>query len=80
MGRGRNAILHSELTEAFFFFFLATQFGMGDLSSPTRDQTCAPAVEVQSLNHWIPREVPPHTHFFFFPLFLTAAKQWVITY
>ena len=49
----------------FFFFFLATQFGMGDLSSPTRDRTYAPAVEVQSLNHWIPSEVTPHTLFFF---------------
>ena len=32
---------------------------MQDLSSLTKDQTCAPAVETQSLNHWTAREVPP---------------------
>ena len=32
--------------------------GMWDLSSLTRNQTYAPAVEVQSLNHWTTREVP----------------------
>ena len=33
--------------------------GMWDLSSPTRDRTCAPpAVEVWSPNHWTTREVP----------------------
>ena len=47
----------------FFFFinFLATPHGMRDLSSPTRDRTCAPAEEVleaQGLNHWTTREVP----------------------
>ena len=26
-------------------------------TSPTRDGTCAPAVEAQSLNHWTTREV-----------------------
>ena len=31
---------------------------MGDFGSPTRDRTCAPAVEVQSPNHWTSREVP----------------------
>ena len=29
-----------------------------NLSSPTRDQTMLPAVEAQSLNHWMAREVP----------------------
>ena len=37
--------------------FLATQHGMGGLSSLTRDQTCSPALQVQSLNHWATREV-----------------------
>ena len=31
---------------------------MRDLSSLTRDRTCAPAVEAQSSNHWTAREVP----------------------
>ena len=31
---------------------------MWDLSSPTRDQTHAPCIEVWSLNHWTTREVP----------------------
>ena len=31
--------------------------GMRDLTSPTRDQACAPAVEVLSLNQWTIREV-----------------------
>ena len=31
---------------------------MWDLSSPGRDLTCAPAVEVWILNYWIPRKVP----------------------
>ena len=39
-------------------FFLPMPCGMQDFSSPTRDQTCAPAVEIQSVNYWITREVP----------------------
>ena len=31
---------------------------MWDISSPTKDRTLAPEVEVWSLNHWITREVP----------------------
>ena len=31
---------------------------MWDLSPLTRDRTCAPALEAQSLNHWTTREVP----------------------
>ena len=30
---------------------------MWDLSSPTRDQTLTPALEVQSVNHWTTRQV-----------------------
>ena len=43
------------------FFFWSFSFGCScniqDLSSLTRDQTHAPAVEVQSLNHWAARKV-----------------------
>ena len=38
--------------------FFAAPHGMWDLSSLTRDQTHAPKVEAQSLNHWTTREVP----------------------
>ena len=41
-----------------FFYFLAMLRGMWDLSSPTRDRTCALALEAWSLNHWTAREVP----------------------
>ena len=42
----------------FYFNFLAVPCHMWDLSFPTRDQTCAPGVEAQSLNHWTTKEVP----------------------
>ena len=32
--------------------------GMGDLSSPTRDQIHIPCIARQTLNHWTSREVP----------------------
>ena len=41
-----------------FTYILATSCGLWDLSSSTTDQTHAPAVGTQSLNHWTPREVP----------------------
>ena len=40
-----------------FCFGHATWHGMWDLSSLARDQTWAPVVEAQSLNHWTSREV-----------------------
>ena len=40
------------------FFFFGVLHSMQDLSSLTKDQTCAPAVETQSLNHGTAREVP----------------------
>ena len=40
------------------FFFFAVLQGLRDLSSLTRDQTCAPAVEAQSPHHWTAREYP----------------------
>ena len=41
---GRRPVLPDLLLLFLFFFFnfLATQYGMPDLSSPTRDQVCAP--------------------------------------
>ena len=41
-----------------YFLFLAVQCGMSDLSSLNRDQTCAPAVEAWSPNHWEARGFP----------------------
>ena len=40
----------------FFFFFCHT--ACGNLSSPTRDQTQAKAVNTPSPKHWPPRELP----------------------
>ena len=40
----------------YVYIFKATLCGMGDLSSPTGDQTHAPYIG--SLNHWTTREVP----------------------
>ena len=39
------------------FFFWTMLCSMQDLSSLTRDQTQAPAVEAWSRNHWMAREV-----------------------
>ena len=44
--------------QSFFFPVLATPCGLQYCSSPTKDWTCAPAVAVQSPNHWTAREVP----------------------
>ena len=43
--------------------FLATPHSMEDLSSPTRDQTHAPAVGAWSPNHWTTGEVPKISRF-----------------
>ena len=39
--------------------FLTDPQCLPDLTSPTRDRTCVPAVEAQSPNHWTTREAPP---------------------
>ena len=39
-------------------FFLATPWGLWDLSSLTRDLTWIPSNEIAKLNHWISKEVP----------------------
>lgn len=41
-----------------FFFFLAVLYGLQDLSSCTRDQTCDPAVKTHSPNHFTARAFP----------------------
>ena len=48
---------------------------MWELSSPTRDGTRAPALAMQSLNHWFAREVPLGVFFFF--LILSRIKHSV---
>ena len=47
----------------FIYLFSFWPCSMWDPSSPTRDQTRAPAVEAQSLNYWTAREVPHPTFF-----------------
>ena len=41
-----------------YFIFLAMPQSIQDLSSVYRRETCAPAVGVQSPEHWTPREDP----------------------
>ena len=48
----------AELRDISFFLFLVTSHGMWDLSSPTRDQTCALDNRSAGFNHWTTREVP----------------------
>ena len=43
----------------FFVCFLLFNCSMWDFGSPTRDWTRAHCIEVQSLNHWTARKVPP---------------------
>ena len=45
-------------TNIVFFFFLATLNDVLDLSSLTRNQAHAPAVEAQSHNHRVARKAP----------------------
>ena len=41
-----------------FIYFLAVLCGVQDLSSPTRNGTRTPAVELQSPNSWTAKEFP----------------------
>ena len=61
---------------ALIFLFLASRHGMQDLSSPNQGwNSCPPAVEVQSLNHWTIREAPiPH----FWGLFLAHTGEFSV--
>ena len=46
------------LTFFFFFWLHLVVCGILNFSSPTRDWTCAPYRELQSLNHWTTKEDP----------------------
>ena len=48
---------------------------MGDLSSLSRDQTCAPCIARQILNHWTTREVPFYVFFLMVAAAAAAAKS-----
>ena len=54
---GETGYIPSLFVQAFFFF-LALPRVVWDLNSPNRDQTVAPALEAQGLNHWATKEVP----------------------
>ena len=45
---------------------------MPDLSFQARDQTHAPAVEVQSLNHWTTKKSPNLLFWYLHPIFCSA--------
>ena len=47
------------------FYFIFWLLGRWDLSSLSRDQTCASPLETQSLNHWTIREVPSSSSLYF---------------
>ena len=48
----------NEITNFFFFNFLAVPRGKWDLSFPTRGRTYVPCIGSKRLNHWTTREVP----------------------
>ena len=50
--------IYLALGKGSWYFFLAMLSGMQNLSSPTRDQTHAPAVEVWNPNHKTTKEFP----------------------
>ena len=54
----REKICASVKPVVLIFFLLAAPHGLQDLSSPTRDQSQAPAVKALSPNHWTAREFP----------------------
>ena len=49
-----------EFVTIFLLFYVLVFWlrGMWDLSSLTGNQTCAPCIRRQNLNHWTAREVP----------------------
>ena len=53
-----KSLLSLSWIASFFVFLFFWPWGMWDLSSPTRDRTCTPCIEMQSLNHWTTKEVP----------------------
>ena len=60
-----------EFVTIFLLFYVLVFWlrGMWDLSSLTRNQTCAPCIRRQNLNHWTAREVPMCT-------FLRLRQSW----
>ena len=52
----------------FSLSVLAALCSIEGLRSPTRDETCAPVLGVQSLNHWATREAP---------LFISFLSFWL---
>ena len=54
----KHSLCKEILSLCFFCFFLVVLHSIQDLSSLAKDQTCAPAVETQSFNHWTARAVP----------------------
>ena len=65
----------SMVSTLFFFFFLAKLHSMFDLSSPTRDQTCAPCIGSWSLNHWTTKKAP-----WFLLLSILLIRTWDLLY
>ena len=60
------------------FFFQATSCSLWDVSSLTRDWTCALAVKVQSSNHWTTRELLALTVFWCVFFFLSSLGPSVL--
>ena len=52
----------------YVLVFLASE-ACGNLSSPTRDQTCTLCIRKWNLNHWSIKEVPISSYFFYFFIF-----------
>ena len=51
-------VVYSTNKYYYFCFFLAVLFGMRDLNSLTRDQTCTPCTGSAEFNHWTTRKSP----------------------
>ena len=60
--------IYYNIASVLCFGFLASE-ACGNLSSPTRDQTCTPCIRKWNLNHWTIREVPISSYFFYFFIF-----------
>ena len=58
LGLGPTIFLKKFFKLKKIFFYLVWPHGLSDFSSPTRDQTRAPAVKVPSPNHWAAWEFP----------------------
>ena len=54
----KSGFLFSVVSKELHCYLFFWPHNMWDLSSPTRDRTRPPAVEVQGLNYWTAREIP----------------------